>query len=152
MAFVSEFISPDDVARYDILSIDRKFLIGGTNARDWVIDREREIYLRNVAHGGGSEPEIRNQTQWTFYWRGELLTLRLDMLESGGERKGAGWSRWMLIWINGGKGLPDHLKSDAPQFVEDLGVALTAHKGFGGIHSKYTDYNAKIEISEGCVI
>lgn len=53
MAFVSEFISPDDVARYDILSIDRKFLIGGTNARDWVIDREREIYLRNVAHGGG---------------------------------------------------------------------------------------------------
>ncbi|MEA9556412.1 hypothetical protein VC273_10960 [Xanthomonas nasturtii] len=152
MAFVSDFISPDDVARYDILSIDRKFLIGGTNSRDWVIDREREIYLRNVAHGGGSEPEIRNQAHWTFYWRGELLTLRLDMLESGGERKGAGWSRWMLVLINGGKGLPAHLKSDAPQIIEDLGVALTAHKGFGGVHSNYIDYNAKIEISEGCVI
>ncbi|MEA9562694.1 MULTISPECIES: hypothetical protein [unclassified Xanthomonas] len=152
MVFVSEFISPDDVARYDILSIDRKFLIGGTNARDWVIDREREIYLRNVAHGGGSEPEICNQTHWTFYWRGELLTLRLDMLESGGERKGAGWSRWMLIWINGGKGLPAHLKSEASQIIEDLGVALTAHKGFGGVHSNYIDYNAEIEISEGCAI
>lgn len=151
MAFVSEFISSDDIARYDILSIDSKFLVGGTRARDWVIDRDREIYLRNVAHGGGGESEIRNQTQWTFYWRGELLTLRIDMLESGGGRNGAGWSRWMLIWINGGKGLPAHLNSDVPQFIEDLGLALTAHKGFGGVHSRYIDYDAQVEISEGCV-
>ena len=151
MAFVSEFISSDDIARYDILSIDSKFLVGGARARDWVIDRDREIYLRNVAHGGGGESEIRNQTQWTFYWRGELLTLRIDMLESGGGRNGAGWSRWMLIWINGGKGLPAHLNSDVPQFIEDLGLALTAHKGFGGVHSRYIDYDAQVEISEGCV-
>ncbi|WP_285447800.1 hypothetical protein [Xanthomonas sp. LMC-A-07] len=147
---MSEFISPGDIARYDILSIDSKFLVGGTGARDWVIDRDREIYLRNVAHGGGGEYEVRNRTQCNFYWLGELLTLRIDMLESGGERNGTDWSRWMLIWINGGKGLPAHLKSDTPQFIEDLGLALTAHKGFGGVHSKYTRYDAQIEIAKGC--
>ncbi|MEA9905100.1 hypothetical protein [Xanthomonas campestris] len=152
MAFVSEFTFPGDIAGYDIFSIDSKFLVGETGARDWVIDRDREIYLRNVAHGGGGEYEVRNQIQWNFYWLGELLTLRIDMLESGGKRDGTDWSRWMLIWINGGKGLPAHLKSDAPQFIEDLGLALTAHKGFGGVHSKYTRYDARIEIAKGCVI
>lgn len=62
--------------------------MGGTNARDWVIDRDRDSYLRNVAHGGGAEPELRSRTIWSFQWRGSLLTLRLDLLESGGERRG----------------------------------------------------------------
>lgn len=152
MTFVGEFISSRDVAAYDLASIDKKFVLGGTNARDWVIDRERGIYLRNVASGGGSEFEVRNQTRWTFYWRGALVELRLDMLDSGGEKDGFGWSNWRLIWINGGRGLSAELKADGASFIVDLVAALSAHKGLGGAYSKYEQYEAKIEVAEGCVI
>jgi hypothetical protein len=152
MPFVSEFISKEDVENYGLRAIDEKFVVGGTSARDWAIDRARDFYLRNVAHGGGSEQEIRNQTKWSFFWHGELLTLRLDLLESGGERRGAGWSRWRLMWINGGEGLPIALKPLDKEFLDDVRAALTAHKGFGGAFSKHTDYSAEIEVSEGCVL
>ncbi|MFA0923718.1 hypothetical protein [Xanthomonas fragariae] len=152
MAFINEFITSEDIEKYELESIDKKFIFGGSSSRDWVIDREREMYLRNVAHGGAAEPEVRNQTKWSFYWRGELVILRLDLMESGGESKGAGWSHWKLVWINEGKGLPPHLKINCASFIEDLKSALTAHNGFGGAYSKYTDYSAEIDVSEGCLI
>ena len=60
MPFINEFISEADVDKYGLKAIDEKVIVGGTRARDWTIDRERGIYLRNVAIGGGNEPEIRN--------------------------------------------------------------------------------------------
>jgi hypothetical protein len=152
MPFVSEFISANEVEQYELRAIDEKFVVGGTNARDWAIDRDRGYYLRNVAHGAGAEQEVRNQTKWSFYWKGELLTLRLDLLESGGERRGAGWSRWTLVWVNGGDGLPAHLRPSTDEFLSDLRAALTAHNGFGGAFSKHTDYRAEIDVSEGCAL
>lgn len=152
MPFVSEFISSDDVEKYGLRKIDEDYVVGGTNARDWVIDRGRDSYLRNVAHGGGAEPDIRNRTTWSFQWRGFLLTLRIDLLESGGERRGAGWSRWSLIWVNGGEGLPAELKPFQGEFLSDLTEALTAHKGFGGAYSKHTEYTAEVALSEGCTL
>ena len=110
MPFVNEFIPEADVETYGLKEIDRHFIIGGTNARDWTIDRERDIYLRNVALGAGGEPEIRNQTKWTFYWHGDLLTLRLDLLDGKGGRGEPGWSHWKLVRLNGSSGLPAHLE------------------------------------------
>jgi hypothetical protein len=150
--FVSEFISKDDVEKYGLENIDAAHVVGGTNARDWVIDRDRDSYLRNVAHGGGAEPELRSRTTWSFQWRGSLLTLRLDLLESGGERNGAGWSRWNLVWVNGGEGLPAELKSVRDEFLDDLITALTTHHGFGGAYSKHTEYKVEVEVSEGCIL
>jgi len=152
MTYKLESIAESDAIAYGLKEIDRTFFIGATRARYWVIDRERGIYLRNVAHGGGAEPELRNRTFWTFYWRGELLTLRLDLVDGGGERHGAGWSRWMLVWINDGEGLPPHLKSEAAEIIEELGVSLRVHKGIGGIHSSYTAYVTTVEVSAGCLI
>lgn len=124
--------------------------MGGTNARDWAIDRQNDSYLRNVAHGGGAEPEIRNRTIWSFLWRGFLLTLRLDLVESGGEKGEEGWSRWSLVWIDDGIGLHREVKPFDQEFVNDLTDALTAHKGFGGAYSKHYSYRAEVEISRGC--
>jgi len=81
-------IPESDVAGYG-LEVDKTFVIGVTRARYWMIDRERGMYQRNVAHGGGAEPELRNRTIWTFYWPGELLTLRLDLVDGRGEWHGA---------------------------------------------------------------
>jgi hypothetical protein len=150
--FVSEFISNDDVEKFGLQQIDGANVVGGTNARDWVIDRDRDSYLRNVAHGGGAEPELRDRTAWSFRWRGALLTLRLDLVKSGSERRGAGWSRWNLIWVNGGEGLPVELKPFRDEFLDDLIAALSAHHGFGGAYSKHTQYQAEVEASEGCVL
>ncbi|MDV3467550.1 hypothetical protein RZA67_02190 [Stenotrophomonas sp. C3(2023)] len=152
MSFVLEDISESDAVAFGIAEIDKEFVFGGTRARSWAIDRERNIYLRNVANGGGGEPELRNRTFWTFYWRGELLELRLDMIDGGGERGGAGWSRWSLVWINGGEGLPPSLKPEAARMIEALCAALTAHKGYGGPYSTYTEYRAAVEVSKGCLM
>jgi hypothetical protein len=153
MAFVNEFISAEDVEKYGLKTIDQKFIVGGTNARDWTIDREREIYLRNVAIGGGAEPEIRNQTKWTFYWRGTPLTLRLDLLDAGGEPGEPGWSHWKLVWVNGSYGLPENLKSCKVQILEDLRAALVACQGLGGVYSAgYSDYSVTLDIAVECLL
>jgi len=51
MAFVNEHIPQEDVEKYGLESIDKNFIVGGTNSRAWTIDRERNIYLRNVTRG-----------------------------------------------------------------------------------------------------
>jgi hypothetical protein len=137
MPFVNEYIPAEDIEKYHLKEIDKKFIVGGTNARDWTIDRERNIYLRNVAIGGGAEPEIRNQTKWSFLWRDELLTLRLDLIDGGGRGYGSsddsGWSHWRLVWLNGSHGLPAHLHPQKEQIFDTLKEALTAYKGGGVI-------------------
>ena len=149
MAFVNEFIPPEDVEKYGIKAIDEKFVVGRTRARDWTIDRDRDIYLRNVAMGAGADPDFRNQTTWTFYWHGDLLYLRLDLLEGRGERGGPGWSHWKLIRINGSNGLPAHLKSDGAEILEDLTEAMNAYRDFG-VYSSSTDYSVTLDIGEEC--
>lgn len=156
MPFVNEFISAEDVEKYGLKAIDQKFVVGGTNARDWTIDRERNIYLRNVAIGGGAEPEIRNQTKWSFFWQKELLTLRLDLVGSSGEKPtDPSWSHWRLIWLNGSQGLPDLLKSRKAEFIADLELALLAYGDFG-VYTSGSEYNQQhritLDIAEECVL
>ncbi|MCL1501435.1 hypothetical protein [Xanthomonas nasturtii] len=147
MPFVNEFIPEPDVVKHDLEAIDRDFVVGGTNARDWTVDRDRDMYLRNVANGGGTEIEVRNQTKFSFYWHGELLTLRLDLVDGGGARGQPGWSHWRLMRINGGEGLPEYLKADKEQFIADFKEALLAYKDFG-VHSRNTDYHIVFEVGD----
>lgn len=147
MPFANEFIPAEDAEKYGLKEIDKHFVVGGTNARDWTIDRERNIYLRNVANG---REEFRNQTEWTFYWRGEELTLRLDLLEGKGGRGEPGWSHWKLVWLNGSHGLPGHLKASKEQVLQDLKDALTAYRGAGIYSADYADYSVTLDIAEEC--
>ncbi|MBT2745711.1 MULTISPECIES: hypothetical protein [unclassified Lysobacter] len=152
MPFVNEFIPAEDIEKYRLKAINAKFVVGGTNARDWTVDRDRDIYLRNVAMGAGAEPELRNQTTWTFYWHGELLTLRLDLLDATGGPGEPGWSFWKLVWLNGSNGLPKHLKELETQIIEDLKAALTVYQGAGVYSANYATYSITLEIGEECVL
>ncbi|MGO0999629.1 hypothetical protein [Lysobacter sp. CA196] len=152
MPFVNEFIPAEDVEKYGIKAIDEKFIVGGTDARDWTVDRDRNIYLRNVAMGAGAELELRNQLTWSFYWRGDLLTLRLDLLAATGGPGEPGWSHWKLVWLNGSNGLPQHLRQYKTQVIEDLKAALTIYQGSGVYSADYSGYSIALEIGEGCVI
>lgn len=152
MAFVNEFIPSEDVKNYHLVEIDKRFIVGGTNASDWTIDRERDVYLRNVANGGGGKPEIRNQTVWTLYWHGDLLVLRLDLLGASGERGEPGWSHWRLAWFCGTSGLPAHLKGHKEQILEVLKEALTVYQGGGVYSGVYSSYSVTLDIAEGCML
>lgn len=152
MAFVNEFIPAEDVEKYDIAAIDEKFVVGRTRARDWTIDRDRDIYLRNVAMGAGADPDFRNQTTWTFYWHGDLLTLRLDLVEGRGGPGEAGWSHWQLVRLNGTNGLPTHLKGHRADILETMIEALTAYEGAGVYSANYSSYSVTLNIAEGCTL
>lgn len=69
MGFVNERISAGDAEKYGLAEIDQQYF-GRTRARDWTIDRDREIYLRHVA----SEREERQGfVTWNFFWSGDLI-------------------------------------------------------------------------------
>lgn len=149
MSFVNEFISSEDVAAYGLKEIDRKFIVGGTNARDWAIDRARGFYLRNVANG---REECRSETTWTFWWHEHLLTLQLDLMEGSGGPDDPCWSRWKLMLVNDGAGLPDSLMDRGTDFLEDLKAALTAYGGAGIYSADYASYSVTLDVGERCVL
>ena len=152
MGFVNEFVSEEDVEKYRLVEIDKQFVVGGTNSRQWTIDRVRDIYLRKVAVGGHTDPEIRNQTKWTLYWRGTLLALGLDGMGSGGKSGEPGWSHWKLVWLCGSSGLPVHLKTQKAEILETLKEALTTYKGGGVYSATYSSYDVTLDIAEECVL
>ena len=133
MAFVNERISEEDRKKYGLDEVDKWLSnTGKVPNRDWTIDHEREIYLREVNRG---REEYRYKSTWHFYWRGELMTVCLETLSSGGERGGHGWSHYKLVdCYMKGFFVPDHLADRREEIIEDLKDALTAYKG-GGIHS-----------------
>jgi hypothetical protein len=153
MPFVNEFIPAEDVEKYGLKEIDKHFVVGGTNSRQWTIDRARGIYLRNVSRG---REDWRNQTEWTFYWRGAELTLRLDLIESSGEKPDEpSWSHWKLVWLNGSHGLPEHLRAHKAEILADLEEALVVYGDFG-VYTSGPEYNQEnsvtLDIGEECVL
>ena len=152
MTFVNEFIPASDLDKYAIKEIDKKFELSGTNSRQWTIDRGRDIYLRNVARGGGPDPDERSQTIWTLFRRGYLLNLRLDLIEGKGREGESGWSHWKLIWINGSNGLPAHLRTSRMEIIDDLKEALVTYQGAGVYSANYSNYTITLDIAEECVL
>lgn len=145
MAFVNEYISAEDEKKYGLEEIDKRFRFNGVHARDWTIDRDRSIYLRIVARGGGSDPDLRSQSKWTFCWKGHLLVLELDALDGSGEPGMPGWSLWRLDGIS----IPDELAPQQSQIISDLKEALTAYRGGGVFSANYSSYDVTLDIAEG---
>lgn len=152
MTFINEFTPPEDVEKYGLKQIDKKFEFGTTSTRQWTIDRERDIYLRHVARAGGSDIEVRNQLKWTFYWKGHELSMRLDLLDGSGGDGEPGWSHWrlVLVWFNGGNGLPEPLKPHRREILADLKEALTTYQGAGVYSGNYTSYSVTLDVDSEC--
>lgn len=147
MGFINEFISSQDVEAYGLSDIDKHFIVGGTNARDWTIDRARGMYLRNVANG---REEFRSETTWSFLWHDNLFTLEMNLIEGSGGRGEPGWSHWRLKRVYDSSGVPVALELLGAEFLEDLRAALIAYKDFG-VFSVNTTYSVTLEIGEGGV-
>ncbi|MCW4454508.1 hypothetical protein OK348_06835 [Flavobacterium sp. MXW15] len=148
MPFVNEYIPPEDEEKYRLAEIDAKFN-GGNRTRQWTIDRERDIYFRNLSRG--REEETRHQGVWTFYWKGTPLTLRLDLLGGEGKPGDPGWSHWRLVSLNGTNGLSSALEWHRQSILDDLKQTLLAYKD-GGVFSVNTDYRVILELAEECIL
>ena len=90
MAFINEYISKEDIEKYDIFGIRNKFLTGSyqiTKEREkhfnltWTIDKEREIWFsyagrvidQDLDFGQATGEEI-----WYLNYKGENLEVRLQ--------------------------------------------------------------------------
>ncbi len=150
MAFVNEYIPAEDVKKYGIEEINKKIIMDFNSSRQWTIDRERGIYLRCVSAG---REDWRHETGWTFYWKGRLLWVRLDMISFDGQPGGARKSNWKLVQLkemddSSTNHLPDDLKPLQSEIVADLREALLAENG-GGVYSHIKEYSISLEIGEG---
>jgi hypothetical protein len=73
MAFVNEYISPEDRERYRLADFEKPlFMINPQD--DWAIDREQDIFLRVIRpEARGSEPgdfDARFEKDFQFHWKG----------------------------------------------------------------------------------
>ena len=78
MAFINEKISKEDREKYNIDQINMRWNGAGSPQRDWAIDREREIWLRefNRIIDRDDNGAWDGRTVWDFYWKGILMSIK----------------------------------------------------------------------------
>jgi hypothetical protein len=162
MAFVNEYIPKEDFEKYGIHEIDRQAPARSNNRRDWTIDRERDIYLRQVSTGSFDDEET-HISWWTFYWKGTLLWFRREPL--GTSVMGADGMRHAssrIYFLNVPEApetprqeiisimrsqkseLPESLEAQRPEIYQDLRDAFNIYGG-GGVYYANTDYVHDLE-------
>lgn len=89
MAFITEYISKEDIEKYDLLKpsneICNKYHQGeldwvDLNSRSWCIDRERGIWLfpvRMITIGDPRDMEFSGEDIWLLHYRGKDIEIDL---------------------------------------------------------------------------
>ena len=139
MAFVNERIPEADVEKYGLEKIDNELLsIGKTYSRDWTIDRARDIYLREVAIG---RDELSRISTWTFYWKGELIWFKREVVDFKGARNAPCWSHQKVYDFR----IPETVQPHREEIFRDLHDAFLAYRD-GGIFATSTEFSTQLDI------
>jgi hypothetical protein len=73
MAFVNEYISPEDRERYQLADFEKRLLMINPGP-DWAIDRERDIFLRVINPAARKsepgDPDAIYEKDFQFHWKG----------------------------------------------------------------------------------
>ncbi|WP_298830617.1 hypothetical protein [uncultured Campylobacter sp.] len=98
MAFVTEYISKEDIEKYDLLKpsneICEKYHQGelscaSLNSRSWCIDRERGIWLfsvRSITIGDPRDMEFSGEDIWLLHYKGK--DIEIDLRDINNENTG----------------------------------------------------------------
>jgi len=90
MAFVNEWVSREDIEKYGLVDLCMKYqgdewkYIGVQDPNrkiDWTIDREREIWLINIAAVTNQEYDFPSATEgktFLFYYKGEAYEVKME--------------------------------------------------------------------------
>lgn len=138
MAFVNEYISEEDLKKYDLVRICGEHNLpsrrGQMHSRDWTIDRARDSFLIKVwAH---QESEYSG---YGFYLRGNWIFFEMSPVESKIDYASRScWFKFLVkgMYFGNEGGLSDEL-------ISDLKSAITQSPG--GVTFEYAHRSATIE-------
>lgn len=135
MGYVNEFASDEDVRKYGLEAINKRFRKVDVKY-GWTIDREKNVYLRWLHSGREDECD---ENKFLLCWEGELLIAELKR-KGDGVRGGPGWTHWSMINMN----LPSSLEKHRQEILKELKQALAAFKDFGA-RSVTTEHTATFD-------
>lgn len=135
MAFVNEYVSKEDVDKYGLEAIDKRYFRADYKT-EWTRDRERDFYLRFMRHGG--EEGVSQQT-FIFYWMGNLIEVGVTF-QGGGIRDGKRWKWWTLRYMS----IPKELEPHREEILKDLREALSVY-GAAGLAACSADFTITCE-------
>ncbi|WP_434778356.1 hypothetical protein [Neisseria sp. Ec49-e6-T10] len=147
MAFVNEYIPAEDFKKYDFDVINKRWNGVGNPARQWAINREKDIWLRkfytvndHTAPDGGYTGEIF----WDFYWKGTLMSLKTKKTNV----KGGGIGEFLtydlkVLEIN----IPSELSPQKEEIFQGIKDAFVAYAG-GGIFSESIGCEINFDFTE----
>lgn len=146
MAFVNEYIPQEDFEKYDFKTIN-----GFSNpAGYWVIDRDREIWLRKFDEErtfdefGDWRGGMSGKRTWNFYWKGVLMKVITQRITfTGGGIDEPCWIKLKLLSIN----LPENLKTQRTIILKDLEKAFVGYRE-EGIFSESSSFSLTFDTSE----
>jgi hypothetical protein len=135
MSFIRENISEADIVAYGLREINEDlFVVGFGNG--WVIDRERNIYLRWIR----LDKESPSTMTFTFFWKGVLLEIDL-ISRSPNDATFEENTTWTLA--HPPLDLPPALEMHRQEILADFRSALSAYGSFG-MSSRNTYHHATI--------
>lgn len=137
MAFVNEYISKEDRLKYKIYEVDENFIVDGVRSDRWAIDREKNIYLRQVTSG---REEFSQEVKWTLYWKGYLNIFHVKYLKAIGGPGEPGWAHIKVLGMSIDKNIIDKKQ----QIIDDFELALIAYKD-AGVKSKNTSFSIQLD-------
>lgn len=125
MAFVYERISNEDIKKYQVGKYDKKSW-QAPDISEWMIDRERDIYVRNVYNycdrDDGGYTGIQD---WVLYWGGELVEFQMQLVGTNrGAGEGENWVHWKLLSLP----LSSNLENCRAQIIHDLKEAFAIRR------------------------
>lgn len=136
MPFVNERISAEDRAKYRLGEAEERYP-GDTPDREWVIDRDRDIYLRCVWRGG---PFASHLSTYALYWKGQLARFDVTLLDTSPLADGHASSHQKVTRVE----LPPGLEGERQQVQDVFREALTARKD-GGVYSISKTYTLTLD-------
>lgn len=139
MAFVNEHIPGTDYDKYDLRRIigeQNPFEPGYMFARDWTIDREKNVFL--VMIWTHREAEFDG---WVFYWKGEWIFFEMRL--NGIGKNAAGGFDWVGYLVKG-LDLPMSLAPVQQEVICTFEQALSVYAG-AGVYSTCSPCAARVD-------
>lgn len=135
MTFINEYISAENIKKYDIETLDERFHKGHYKP-SWTVDHEREMYLRYMTQ---EHEEFSNPLTYCFYGKGVVIEV-VVVMNGGGIRNGEQWKHYKLLRWD----LPANLIPQEAEIKTDLKEAFVVYKDFG-VRSNSTVFTASFD-------
>lgn len=139
MAFVNEYITPEDREKYGLDELDKiyqRMFLPMSKSDDFTIDRERNCYLRLVKLG--REPEGEGNIWYFSFFINENTYVLKFLIEEAGNLRTQAYRKYTLLKIQSNDQI------DITPFFPILKEALIAYKVLG-ILSKCTSFEANFD-------